>query len=195
MTSDDLGPAAEASAPRLATLVIEMLRARGEQVATAESLTGGGVSLALTAVPGASAVVAGGVVAYLPQIKERVLRVPRALIAAYGVVSPECAEAMARGARNLLETEWAVATTGVAGPEGSEGKRPGVVYIAVHGSGAGEQIGAVQALNLHGSREQIRAATVTSTLSLLADQLRLAESSVDGCPTPEGAGGYGGDHR
>src|SRR6187200_3059289 len=82
--------------------VVARLTGRGETVATAESLTGGRLAAALTAVPGASACVVGGVVAYATEVKVAVLGVPADLVAQHGVVSGECASAMARGVRVLL---------------------------------------------------------------------------------------------
>lgn len=164
-----------------ATELIALLRARSEQVATAESLTGGGVCAALTAVSGASAVVAGAVVAYLPRVKSEVLQVSPELIATHGVVSAACAEAMARGAATRLRTQWAVATTGVAGPQESEGRPVGTVFVAVHGpNGRREQGTSHSALLLGGDRDGIRSATVTAALQLLTERVRRADPAVDG---------------
>ncbi|MDO9354446.1 MAG: nicotinamide-nucleotide amidohydrolase family protein, partial [Solirubrobacteraceae bacterium] len=96
-------------------------------LATAESLTGGRVAASLTAVPGASEVFRGGVVAYASDVKVDVLGVPADVVATVGVVSAACAEAMARGVRSLTGASYAVATTGVAGPGEQEGKPPGTV--------------------------------------------------------------------
>jgi nicotinamide-nucleotide amidase len=149
---------------------VARLAARVESVATAESLTGGRVCAELTAVPGASAVVRGGVVAYTPQAKREVLAVPEDLLARRGTVAAETALAMAHGVRRLLAADWAVATTGVAGPEPSEGKPVGTVYLAVVGPGErGEERVGTSALTLSGSRTQIRAATVSHALQLLEE--------------------------
>ena len=82
-----------------ATTLVATLSARGETVATAESLTGGQLAAMFTAVPGASACFVGGVVAYATEVKISVLGVPPAIIEEYGAVSAACAEAMAVGAR------------------------------------------------------------------------------------------------
>lgn len=153
----------------------------GATVATAESLTGGMVCAALTSVPGASAVVRGGVVAYDPQVKQEALGVPAELIARHGVVSAACAAAMADGARLRLGADWAVATTGVAGPDPSEGHPVGTVFVAV--SSGGEHPGGVLALHLHGNRDEVRDATVTAILQALT---RVVEgtSGLDDDPGP-----------
>jgi nicotinamide-nucleotide amidase len=151
------------TAPPLAAQVQSRLRELGHSVATAESLTGGLLAAALTDVPGASATVRGGLVAYLDEVKQGVLGVPTEVLEQDGAVSRRCAEAMARGARQLLGADWAVSTTGVAGPEPSEGKDVGTVHVAV----AGEHRSAHRALTLQGTRTQIRAATVTAALELL----------------------------
>lgn len=157
--------------------VVRRCREAGASIATAESLTGGLVCAELTSIPGASAVVRGGIIAYLPEVKHSALGVPEELIATDGVVSSACAAAMARGARNRLEATWAVATTGVAGPDPSEGHPPGTVFVAVAGPASAsaltgrEQVVRVVALSLHGSREEIRAATVAAAIRLLGDAL------------------------
>lgn len=108
------------------------LRARGLTIATAESCTGGAVTMALALTPGASEYLRGGVVAYSVAVKTALLGVPAALIAGEGVVSAACAEAMARGARSACDADIAIATTGIAGPGGAEpGKPVGTVFLAV----------------------------------------------------------------
>ncbi len=129
-------PANVARVPSMTTdagQVVALLIARGATVATAESLTGGRLAAALTSVPGASACVVGGVVAYATAVKVAVLGVPADLVAEHGVVSGECAAAMARGSRDLLGTTYAMATTGVAGPDPQEGHPAGHVWVAVAG--------------------------------------------------------------
>lgn len=175
-----------------AAAVVSALRARQESVVTAESLTGGLVCAALTAVPGASAVVRGGVVAYAVAVKHEVLGVEGHILDGPGAVSRECAEAMARGGARRLGADWCVATTGVAGPDPSEGKPVGTVHVAV---ATREQAVAHRALTLHGGREQIRAATVSAALALLQDTLSAGLSvargtvgadQLTGDPTEEG---------
>lgn len=112
------------------------LAARGATAATAESLTGGALCAAMVAVPGASAVVRGGIVAYTAAMKTRLLNVPAALIEADGVVSAAAAAAMAAGALRATGATFAVATTGVAGPDPHGGQAPGVAWIAIAGPAA-----------------------------------------------------------
>jgi nicotinamide-nucleotide amidase len=146
---------------------LELLRARGQTLATAESLTAGLVSATVAAVPGASDVLRGGLTAYATDVKEGVLGIPSRVIAAHGAVSAECAEAMAMRARALFDADWAAATTGVAGPDSQEGKPAGLVFVAV----AGPDRVRSRRLDLSGSRQQIRAASAGRVLQLLADVL------------------------
>lgn len=153
--------AADRATTRLAAEVLELLGARGLTLATAESLTGGGLGEAITSVPGASAVYVGGVVSYATRIKVEVLDVPADLVAEHGVVSAECAAAMAVGAARLLDAAVAVSTTGVAGPDEQEGKPAGLVHV-----GVATPAGVVtQELRLVGDRHVVRAATVAAALT------------------------------
>ncbi|HEY3977158.1 MAG TPA: CinA family protein [Streptosporangiaceae bacterium] len=152
----------------LAATAIELLIARDETVATAESLTGGLVAAALTTVPGSSAAVRGGVVAYATELKAALLGVPADLLERHGAVHGDVAEAMAEGARDRLGASTGVATTGVAGPDPAEGKPVGMVFVAVAGPGGL----ASRQLALTGDREEIRAATVASVLGLLISALQ-----------------------
>ena len=118
----------------LAVVVLDQLRQRGQSVAVAESCTGGGLGAALAAVPGASDVFLGGVIAYANHVKQQVLGVPEALLETHGAVSDPVAEAMAEGARRLTGADWGLAITGVAGPGGGSEQKPvGLVHIAVAG--------------------------------------------------------------
>jgi PncC family amidohydrolase len=144
---------------------LQLLRSAGQTVATAESLTAGLVSAALADVPGASDVLRGGVVAYARDVKTSLLGVDEALVATYGVVSAECALAMARGVTGLLGSTWGVATTGVAGPDRQEDKAVGTVFVAVAGRG----LECVRALRLDGNRAQIRHESVRRALAALRD--------------------------
>ncbi|SOC55416.1 CinA family protein [Ornithinimicrobium cerasi] len=158
-----------------AARVVDLLREAGQTVATAESLTGGLVTGALTDVPGSSDVLVGAVVAYAPEVKVRLLDVPAELLAVEGVVSQACAEAMADGVRRLLGTDWGVATTGVAGPGPSDGHPAGTVHVAV----VGESGRVHRALHLDGDRDTVRSSTVELTLRLLEGVL-LSVLSVPG---------------
>lgn len=159
-----------AAAPdAVAAEVVAQLTARGLTVATAESLTGGGVCAALTSVPGSSAVVRGGVVAYATDVKAALLGVDTELLARVGPVHADVALAMARGAAVLLGADLGVACTGVAGPDSQGGHRPGTVYVARWGAAGAATAPAVLALDLPGDRAAVRSATVRAVLGLLLD--------------------------
>lgn len=144
--------------------IIERLTARQLTVGCAESITGGLVVDALVQVPGASRALRGAVVAYAPELKTSLLGVDPAQTAARGTVDPQVALAMALGVCRLLDCDWGVATTGVAGPEPAEGKAPGVAYVAVARPGRGSRVRWVRA---NGDRASVRRATVAAALELL----------------------------
>ena len=101
-------------------------------LSTAESCTGGGIAAAITAIPGSSAYFKGGIVSYTNEIKHRLLGVRLDTLDNYGVVSKQTVIEMARGAMNTLQTDAAIATSGVAGPTGGTKETPvGVIWIAV----------------------------------------------------------------
>lgn len=101
-------------------------------LSTAESCTGGGIAAAITAIPGSSAYFKGGIVSYTNDIKHRLLGVRLDTLDRYGVVSKQTVIEMARGAMNTLQTDAAIATSGVAGPTGGTKETPvGVIWIAV----------------------------------------------------------------
>jgi nicotinamide-nucleotide amidase len=152
----------------LAAQVITMLRAAGQTVAAAESLTGGLVAAALTSVPGASLAVRGGVVSYATDLKASLLGVPRAMLDEHGPVFPGVASAMANGVRQRLGATFGVATTGVAGPDPAEGQPVGTVHIAV----SAQDDTVVRTLALDGDRDLIRSLTVERSLALLLGRLR-----------------------
>ncbi len=145
----------------------QQLLAAGATVATAESLTGGLLGATLTGTPGSSEVYVGGVVTYATALKVSLLRVPPSIVSGPGVVSGECAEAMAAGVRELTGATYAVSTTGVAGPDAQEGKPVGTVYVGVAGPSAVSHV----ALHLTGDRETIRALAVAAALSALSEQV------------------------
>jgi nicotinamide-nucleotide amidase len=144
--------------------VLALLRARGLTLATAESETGGIVASRITSVPGASDVFAGGVVAYANSVKEAQLGVPAGLLEANGAVSAEVAEAMARGARERLGADVAVAVTGVAGPGGGTPEKPvGLVYLHAEGPDGG----LAREFSFPGDRGSIRARSAVAALHLV----------------------------
>lgn len=154
--------------------LVHSLAAGGVTVATAESLTGGQVAAAITAVPGASRAYLGGVVSYSTEVKVDVLGVPAEVVRRHGVISGECAEAMATAIRRLTGADLGVATTGVAGPDCQEGKSVGTVFVGVAGA-AGVR---VVELALEGDREKIQQDTVEAAVGLLGAVLRREEPRV-----------------
>lgn len=156
--------------------VLQALTDNGRLLATAESLTGGRLAAELTTVPGASRAFVGGVVAYSPDVKRLVLGVPTEVIREHGVVSQACAVAMADGVRRLTAADLGVATTGVAGPEASEGKPVGTVHIAVVGPGGTRS----RELGLRGDRGSIVEQTCDEALVLVAESwLALVEPTTE----------------
>jgi len=144
--------------------VLALLRARGLTLATAESETGGIVASRLTSIPGASDVFVGGVVAYANAVKEVQLGVPAGLLEAKGAVSAEAAGAMARGARERLGADVAVAVTGVAGPGGGTPEKPvGLVYLHAEGPDGG----LAREFSFPGDRGSIRARSAVGALHLV----------------------------
>lgn len=159
--------------------VVGALLARQVTVATAESLTGGLVSGALTSVPGASAVVRGGVVSYATDVKQSVLGVDARLLAAGGPVQAEVARQMAGGVRRLLGADVGVATTGVAGPDPQDGAPVGRVFLAVAWSDDAGEHDEVRLLDLEGDRAAIRDETVRRALDLLRECLEAGRGERD----------------
>jgi nicotinamide-nucleotide amidase len=156
------------SAEQLGGDAIALLIRAGQTVAVAESLTGGLVAAALTSVPGSSAVVRGGIVAYATELKTALLGVPAELLAQFGPVHADVAAAMAAGVRGRLDATYGLATTGVAGPGPADGRPAGTVFIAVLGPSG--LVGCQ--LNIAGSRQQVRDGTVREILSVLVRALR-----------------------
>lgn len=161
---------------RIAPRVVAELTVRGETVAVAESLTGGLVVASLVAVPGASAVVRGGVVAYATPVKASVLGVSAALLAANGAVDPEVARQMASGVRMALAVDgvpatWGISTTGVAGPDPQDGKPVGTVFVGIAWAGGAKAF----ELHLDGDRQAIRQTSVSELLVRLSAMIETGE--------------------
>jgi nicotinamide-nucleotide amidase len=113
-------------------VVGKLLLERKQTISTAESCTGGNIAHLLTSIPGSSRYFKGSVVAYDNKVKEDILSVPAEIIVKYGAVSEEVAKLMAEGARSVLKTDYAIATTGIAGPDGGSDLKPvGTICIAV----------------------------------------------------------------
>ncbi|MCU1536838.1 MAG: competence/damage-inducible protein cinA [Humibacillus sp.] len=157
----------------LAAELVGLLTRRGETVACAESLTAGLVSASIADVPGASAVLLGGLVTYAARLKIELLGVPASVIDAVGTVDPAVAVAMAEGVRARLGATWGLATTGVAGPGPAEGKPAGTVHVAV----AGPSGTASLACRLTGERAQVRASTVREVLTLALHEVGATQAT------------------
>ena len=145
------------------TELVAALKKKGETVATAESLTGGLVAALLTSVPGASAVVRGGLVVYATPLKHELAGVDADLLAEHGAVHPDVAAQLAAGARAACGATWGIGLTGVAGPDPQDGIEPGVVHIGV----SGPEVAEVHTIGVEGNRHQVRAAAVGRALGLL----------------------------
>ena len=149
------------------TLCSDVLKAlSGKTLVTAESLTGGGIGAALTAVSGSSAIYKGGVISYTNWVKETVLGVSHETLEKYGAVSPQTAEEMAVGVRKLLQADVAVSVTGLAGPGGDEYGNP-VGAVCIGFSNAWESF-AVK-YQFEGNREDVRRQTIQAALELVLD--------------------------
>lgn len=149
--------------------LLDLYRQRGLRIATAESCTGGLVAATLTAIAGASDVFERGWVTYSNQAKAESLGVPGELIAAKGAVSPEVAEAMAKGALRRSQADVAVSVTGVAGPGGGSAEKPvGLVFIGLARKDGWSQ---VERCQFDGDRDAVRRQTVARALAHLATAL------------------------
>ena len=148
----------------LSAKVIQVLQ--GRTLATAESCTGGMIGQMLTDIPGSSAVFKGGIISYCNEIKHKLLNVPTQMLDQFGAVSAPVAEAMAQGARSVLNTDVAVSVTGLAGPSGDEFGNPvGTVYIGYADANT--------CLSRHfvfsGDREAVRIQAVEAALKLILE--------------------------
>jgi nicotinamide-nucleotide amidase len=166
--ASDFGNTLFSTGPTVDALVAAALADRGWTVAVGESCTGGLLAARLTAAPGSSAWVLGGVAAYANSAKERLLDVPAVTLAAVGAVSPEVALAMAEGARSRFGADLGVGVTGIAGPDGGTADKPvGTVHLAV----VGPDGPATRSVVLTGSRDTVRQRTTTLAVHLLRQLL------------------------
>lgn len=145
----------------IASSVVKKLIKKKATLSTAESITGGGLAAAITEVAGSSKVFLGGVIAYADEIKINELKVDLKTLKKFTPVSEEVAKEMAIGARKKFNTDYAIATTGVAGPGKAYGQKAGTVWIAIASK---KEVFAI-ALSLSGSRDLIRHATIESALA------------------------------
>ncbi len=153
-----MSPDVEQKASALHLALLE----RGESVGCAESLTGGELAALLSTTPGASATFVGGVVSYATEVKRRLLGVT-----AEQVVSADCAMEMAAGVRTLLGLDWALSTTGVAGPDSQEGQPVGTVFVGLAGPGGVQSVPFL----LDGDRGAIRSSACAAALELLLTEV------------------------
>jgi nicotinamide-nucleotide amidase len=153
--------------------VLSALEHRGWTLGVAESLTGGALCAELVSVPGASAVLLGGVVAYATPVKHAVLGVDSGTLAEHGPVHPEVARQMAEGVRRVVgvggrPADVGISTTGIAGPDSPDGQPVGTVHIGVVTPFATQ----TRALHLDGDRAAIRAHSVSDALGFLLEMLQ-----------------------
>ena len=150
-------------------LCFEVLkRLEGKTLVTAESLTGGGIGAALTAVPGSSAVYKGGVISYTDEVKHELLGVDEEILRRYGAVSLWTAGAMASGVRKLLKADVAVSVTGLAGPGGDEfGHKVGTVFIGFENQAKS----IAKEYRFPGDRETVRRQTICAALELILEMM------------------------
>ena len=149
------------------TLCCNVLTAlKGKTLATAESLTGGGIGASLTAIAGSSEVYKGGVISYTNEVKQKLLGVPQETLRHYGAVSEPVARAMVSGVRELLGTDVAVSVTGLAGPGGDDYGNPvGTVFIGYQDA----EITLVRHCRFSGGREDVRSQTIETALRMILE--------------------------
>ena len=145
----------------IASSVVKRLAKKKSTLSVAESITGGGLAAAITEIAGSSKVFLGGVIAYADEIKINQLDVDAKTIKKFTAVSEEVAKEMAIGVRKKFNSDYAIATTGVAGPGKAYGQKAGTVWVAIASK---KEVFAI-ALALSGSRDLIRHATIESALA------------------------------
>jgi nicotinamide-nucleotide amidase len=152
----------------LEAVIGQFLKTRGQTLAVAESCTGGMVASRITGIPGSSAYFVGGFLTYTDAMKTSLLGVPEDLLAAHTAVSEPVALAMAQGARERTGATYALAVTGIAGPDGGTETTPvGTVFVAC----AGPEDNQVRRLNLFGDRARIRAFAAQAALDFFRRRL------------------------
>jgi PncC family amidohydrolase len=165
--SQDQGES-QAALDELAQRIGDLSRAANKTIALGESCTGGLVGHLITEVPGASAYLRGGVVAYGDAAKASLLDVPLATLKEHGAVSAQVAIAMATGARARFAADIGVAVTGISGPSGGSAQKPvGLTYVAVADAAGSE----VRRFQWHGERSANKLASAGAVLDLLIERL------------------------
>ena len=157
------------SAEILAAEIIKKMKRRNLTLSTAESITGGGLGQALTSIAGSSNIFEGGLITYSDLSKKKFLGVTQRTLTKESAVSESVAITMAQSVRNSFGTDYAISTTGVAGPKKAYGQKPGTVWIAIDSKSGTSTI----LLNATGTREQVRHATIESALAAFSRILSL----------------------
>lgn len=153
----------------VAQVLGDLLRERELSVSAAESCTGGNIAHRITQVPGSSAYFLGSIVSYANEVKESVLQVPHDAISQHGAVSREVVEAMAQGAANLFRSDCALATSGIAGPEGGTRFKPvGTVWIGV--KYADKLV--TECVHFQGNRDEVIESATNHAMVMLINLLR-----------------------
>jgi nicotinamide-nucleotide amidase len=170
----------ESRSARDAVALVRRLTELRLTIATAESLTGGLLAASIVDVPGASVVFNGGVVAYATPVKRSLLGVDAALLTERGAVDPDVVEQMADGVRRACAVDGraadvGVATTGVAGPDGQDGRAPGTVYIGIASARGIRSL----AFDLEGDRAEVRRASVGAAVAAALEELESVDVSAE----------------
>jgi len=152
------------TSPELIISILKVMKKRGLTLATAESITGGALAGAITDTAGASSVFLGSIVSYSETSKRKLLGIPQRILTKSTAVSEVVARAMAESARTQFGADFAVSTTGVAGPGRAYGQKAGTVWIAI--ASKTETISVE--LSLSGDRDAIRKSTIESALATLS---------------------------
>lgn len=160
---------------RLSEEIVNECTAHGYKISTAESCTGGMISAAITAISGSSSVIELGICSYSNRVKNEILGVSEKTLREFTEYSLPCAEEMASGAARISGADFAVSTSGVAGPTGGTAENPvGTVYIAVLGKFISESKRFEFANN---GRDYIRAAATEKALEMLIQRIKSKEES------------------
>ncbi|RJQ82931.1 CinA family protein [Pseudonocardiaceae bacterium YIM PH 21723] len=143
--------------------LVAALRERGQTIAVAESLTAGLLGATIAQVPGASAVLRGGLIVYATDLKSKLAGVDEELLAVHGPVHPDVASQLAQGARERCYSDWGVGLTGVAGPGPQDGIEAGTVYIGLSGPGRFDAVHH----RFSGDRENVRQEAVRAAIQIV----------------------------
>ncbi len=148
--------------------IIDTLKAQQHTISMAESCTGGRVAAAFTAISGASAVFHGSCVTYANEIKHLWLGVSNETLELYGAVSQQCIEEMLAGIQHKASSDYAIAVSGIAGPDGGSAEKPvGTVYIGIRSPSST----AIERCHFEGDRQAVQNAAVVYAMNLLEKNL------------------------